>query len=309
MHARTPLVPSPALSAAAGRPVHLKLENTQPTASFKLRGIGRFCQAAAAAGARLFVSSSGGNAGWAAAYAARRLGCRAVVVVPEVSAAHMRALIAGEGAEVVVHGAAWADADRRARELCAEQGATYVSPFDDPEIWAGNATLVDELATELPAPGWLVLSVGGGGLLAGVIEGLGRHRWTSTRVLAVETEGAASMTAALRAGGPVTLARVDTVARGLTAPRVAAGAFERARAWDVRPHVVSDAAAVRACRRFLDDHRMLVEPACGAALAAVYEPAADLAGAGPIVVVVCGGAGITLDELAALSARFEQVRR
>jgi L-serine/L-threonine ammonia-lyase len=130
MHIRTPLIPSPALTALAKRPVYLKLENTQPTASFKLRGIGRLCERAAAAGAELFVSSSGGNAGWAAAYAARRLRKRAIVVVPEPTEPRIRALIAGEGAEVIVHGAAWIEADLRARSIVAERGATYVSPFD-----------------------------------------------------------------------------------------------------------------------------------------------------------------------------------
>jgi L-serine/L-threonine ammonia-lyase len=140
MHVCTPLVPSTALSGSTGIPVHLKLENTQPTASFKLRGIGRLCERAAAAGSRFFVSSSGGNAGWAAAYAARKLKSRVLVVVPESTDARMRALIAAEGAEVLVHGAAWAEADRRAREIVAETGATYVSPFDHPEIWTGHSS-------------------------------------------------------------------------------------------------------------------------------------------------------------------------
>jgi L-serine/L-threonine ammonia-lyase len=153
------------------------------------------------------------------------------------------------------------------------------------------------MASDIPAPDCVVLSVGGGGLLAGVIEGLRRHAWSATRVVGVETEGAASLTAALRAGKPVALERVQTVARNLGAPRIADGAFELSRAWDVRARVVSDASALRACRRFLDDHRMLVEPACGAALAAVYEAAPELGDAASVVVVICGGAGITLDEL------------
>jgi L-serine/L-threonine ammonia-lyase len=297
MHVRTPLILSPAMTALVKRPVYLKLENTQPTASFKLRGIGRLCAGAAAAGSRLFVSSSGGNAGWAAAYAARLLQCRAIVVVPETTDERMRGLIAGEGAEVIVHGAVWADADQRARAIVSEKQGTYVPPFDHPEIWAGNSTMIDEIADEIPAPGCIVLSVGGGGLLAGVLDGLSRQGWRGCRVLAAETEGAASLTAAFQAGNPVTLPRVNTVARNLGAPRVAQGAFERAQAWGVRARVVSDGAAVRACRRFLDDQRMLVEPACGAALATVYDGATDFADAASVVVIVCGGAAITYDEL------------
>lgn len=285
------------LERLAGRPVFLKLENLQPTGSFKLRGIGRFCAAAAAAGAKLFVSSSGGNAGLAAAYSARRLGVKAIVVVPRTTDARMQALISGEGAEVIVHGNGWAEADERARELVATKQAAYVHPFDHPEIWAGHATLVAELADEIDPPGCVVVSVGGGGLLAGVLEGLRARGWTDTSVVAAETEGAASLAAAVAAGRVVTLDRLDTVARTLGAPRIAQGTFDRLRAWDVRSWVVSDGSAVSACRRFLDDHRMLVEPACGAALSAVYDRAPALAAASSVVVVVCGGAGITFGEL------------
>jgi L-serine/L-threonine ammonia-lyase len=297
MHVTTPLIRSSALEQITHSRTYLKLENTQPTASFKLRGIGRLCQREAALGSRSFVSSSGGNAGWAVAYAARVLESRAVVVVPETTDLRMRALIAAEGAQVVVHGAAWADADRRARALVVETGASYVPPFDHEEIWHGHSTLVDELAQQIPAPSHIVLSVGGGGLLAGVIEGLERHGWTDTKIIAAETSGAASLTAAYRQGAPVTLERVDTVARNLSAPCVAAGAFEAARRWGVEARVVTDAEAVRASRQFLDDHRMLVEPACGAALSVVYGSEAQLAGASAVVVIVCGGAAITYAEL------------
>jgi L-serine/L-threonine ammonia-lyase len=305
MHLRTPLIPSLPLSRLAGHPVHLKLENTQPTGSFKLRGIGRFCRVAAAAGARRFVSSSGGNAGLAAAHAARRLGIPALVVVPTRTDERMRALIEAEGAEVVLHGDAWADADARARELAQARDGTYLHPFDHPDIWAGHATLVDELAEDLrDPPGCVIASVGGGGLLAGVLAGLRARGWNDTAVLAAETEGAASLAAAVAAGRPVTLDRLTSVARSLGAPRVAQGVFDLVAAANVTPWVVSDAAAVDACRRFLDDHRMLVEPACGAALSAVYGRAPTVIAARSTVAVVCGGAGITTAELAALSERL-----
>jgi L-serine/L-threonine ammonia-lyase len=305
LHVRTPLIPSTALGRIVGRPVYLKLENTQPTASFKLRGIGRLCANAAAAGATSIVSSSGGNAGWAAAYAARKLGLRAHVVIPRPTPAAMVALIQAEGAEVIVHGESWVDADQRARAIVEREGATYVSPFDHPDIWAGHSTLVDEIADEIEPPGCIVASVSGGGLLAGVLEGLARQRWSDTFVIGAQAAGAAALSAAMAAGRPVKLDRADTVARTLRATQVAQGTFDRLDGHDVRPRPATDLAAVRACRRFVDDHRMVVEPACGVALAAVYDRAPELLAARSIVVVICGGAGITVAELDEHLARLE----
>jgi L-serine/L-threonine ammonia-lyase len=304
LHLRTPLIHSTPLSRVLGRPVLLKLENTQPAASFKLRGIGRLCAGAAAAGSRLFVSSSGGNAGLAAAYAGRKLGVRTLVVVPRPTPAGMRALIEAEGAELLLEGDSWPQADERARALVAEEGGTYVSPFDHPEIWAGHSTIVDEVAEDVGQPAAFVFSVSGGGLLAGVLEGLRRRGWTGTQVVGAQAAGAATLSAALEAGAPASLARVETVARTLRASRLADGAFARLAGFDVRPWKVADGTALAACRRFLDDHRMLVEPSCGVALAAVYERAPAPAADGPVVVIVCGGAGITLDELEAERARL-----
>jgi L-serine/L-threonine ammonia-lyase len=286
------LIRSQPLSAAAGTRVYLKLENTQPTASFKLRGIGLLCQRARAAGAKSLVSSSGGNAGWAAAYAARELGLKVVVVVPESADPHMQARIRAEGAEVIVHGQERRHADARARELAEQHGATYVPPYDHPLLWEGHASLVAELTEDIPAPDYVLVSVGGGGLLAGVVDGLRTVGWTRTQVIGVETHGAAKLAAALEAGHPVTLEAIRTVAKNLGAPRIADGAFERAVAWKVRSRLVDDEAALAACERFLDDHRMSVEPACGAVLAAAYAGLPELAAAQSAVVVVCGGACI-----------------
>jgi L-serine/L-threonine ammonia-lyase len=300
LHVRTPLIRSQPLSRAAGTEVWLKLENTQPTGSFKLRGIGRLCQRAASAGASLFVASSGGNAGWAAAYAARELGIPAIAVITEGADPQMQARIEAEGAQLIRHGRQWRDADALARSLVAERNATYVPPFDHPDIWAGHATLVAELTEDIAPPDYVLASVGGGGLLSGVIEGLRLVGWTRTRVIGIETHGAAKLAAALTAGHPVTLDAINTVAKNLGAHRIADGAFERAVEWGVQSRLVDDAATLAACHRFLDDHRMLVEPACGAVLAAAYAGLPELAAAERVVVVVDGGACITHDQLHAL---------
>ena len=299
LHVITPLWSSRPLGAAFGGDVLLKMEALQPVGSFKIRGIGALCTALAAQGAPRFVSSSGGNAGYAVAYAGRALGVPVTVVVPRTTSEFMRDKIRGEGAEVREHGDAWDDAHARAQALAAETGGTLVHPFDDPRLWQGHATLIDECAAAAPAPpDAVVVAVGGGGLLIGVLEGMHRAGWTRVPVVAVETEGAASLRAAVRAGRLVTLPRIDSLAITLGARTVAPAALAWTRRHDVRCHAVDDRAAVQACARFADDHRLLVEPACGAALAAVYDRAPALEGARRVLVVVCGGAGVNVDLLA-----------
>src|SRR5690349_15566703 len=144
LHVQTPLVESLPLSRAAGRRVWLKLEALQPPGSFKIRGVGAACQAYHARGARRFVSSSGGNAGLAVAYAGRRLSVPVCVVVPESATARARELLAAEGAEVIVHGASWQEANAHAQSLLGETDA-FIHPFDDPLLWPGHATMIDEV--------------------------------------------------------------------------------------------------------------------------------------------------------------------
>ena len=291
LHIQTPLIESRALSALLGRPVWLKLENTQPSGSFKLRGIGHACQWHVRQGAPGFVSSSGGNAGLAVAYCGRKLGVPVTVVVPETATARAKELIRMEEASVIVRGAAWDQAHRYAQTL-ASASTPLIHPFDDPLLWAGHASLIDEVAQAGLRPDLMVCSVGGGGLLQGMLTGLDRQGWQDTAVLAVETEGAASFQAALQAGHPVTLSSTATIANSLAAARVCDAVVQAARSHNVRSVLVSDAQALSACQRFANDHRMLVEPACGAALAALYETVPAAADAQSVLVVVCGGVGV-----------------
>ena len=303
LHVQTPTVLSRPLSSLLGRDVYLKLENCQPTGSFKLRGIGALCAEAAAGGAKRFVSSSGGNAGLAAAYAGRELGIPTTVCVPEPTPDFIRDRLRGEGAEVIVRGQAWDDAHQAALEQVREKSAFYVHPFDHPAIWRGNSTLVDELTSQVPKPGLVVVAVGGGGLLCGVLEGLRRSGWGDVTVLACETEGTASFAAAFAAGKLVTLASVSGAATSLGARTVTAKVLDWLK-FPLRSFVATDRAAVTSCLSFLDDHRFLVEPACGAALAAVYGKAVEPAASGPVVVIVCGGAVVTRRKLEALASGY-----
>jgi L-serine/L-threonine ammonia-lyase len=291
---RTPLLRSTSLSARCGRDVWLKLESSQPTGSFKQRGMGASCRAAVEAGATALVSSSGGNAGLAVAWAGRALGVPVTVVVPRRTSALMRQRIEAEGATVVVHGEVWDDAHAHAQTL---PGA-LVHPFEGDACWNGHATLIEEAAEQGPRPGLVVAAVGGGGLLTGVLRGMAAVGWADVPVLAMETVGTASFAEALRAGHPVTLPGIDSIALTLGARTVCREVVSAARSHGggVHSRTVRDDEALDAVERFLDDHRVLVEPACGAALAPVYGDGA-LPGDGPVLVVVCGGAAATLEAL------------
>lgn len=302
LHIETPLIESAPLSAASGRHVMLKLDAVQPPGSFKIRGIGAACETYAARGARRFVSSSGGNAGIAVAHAGRRLAIPVTVVVPVSTTERAKQLIVQEGADLVVHGESWMEANAHASSLMDATDA-FLHPFDDPLLWPGHATMIDEVARHAAyrnaRPDAVVLSVGGGGLLCGVVEGLRRNGWAAVPVIAVETEGAASLHASLGAGQRVTLDAITSVATSLGAKQVCERAFELAREHPVTLATVTDRAAVAACLRLADDHRIVVEPACGAALALAYERHAALADFEHVLIVVCGGATATITQLAA----------
>lgn len=299
LHIKTPLLESRALSVSTGRSVWLKLEALQPAGSFKIRGVGHACSEYRQRGARRFISSSGGNAGIAAAYAGRQLSVPVIVVVPETTSERARELIRQQDAELIVHGASWQEANELALSMVDADDA-FIHPFDDPLLWEGHATLVDEVVKSGLKPDAVVLSVGGGGLLSGVIQGLRRNGWTDVPVVAVETEGAASLHGSLRAGRPITLNAITSVATSLGAKRVCEQAFAYCSEHPVRSVVVSDQAALAACRRFLDDQRVLVEPACGAALALGYEHLAEIEDYATVLFIVCGGVTATVDQVMAV---------
>ena len=304
LHIETPLLNSRALSLHSERAIWLKLEALQPPGSFKIRGIGLACEEYARRGASRFISSSGGNAGIAVAYAGRQLGIPVIVVVPETTSARARALIAQEGAEVIVHGAAWQEANALAQSMLTPQDA-FLHPFDDPLLWQGHAGMIDEVAQAGLKPDAVVLSVGGGGLLAGVAEGLRRNGWDDVALVAVETQGAASLAAAVAARDHVALPAVTSIATSLAARQVCAQAFHISQTRPLHSAVVSDKAAVDACQRFIADQRLVVEPACGAALAAVYERVPQLAPYRNVLVIVCGGVTATTQQLDHWSASLQ----
>ena len=306
LHVDTPFLYSSPLSAASGTRVYVKMDSLQPSGSFKIRGIGHMCQRAYADGAREFVCASGGNAGLAVAYAARCLCARAVIYVPSTTPEFLRDRLTADGAEVRVHGSVWNEADLAAREYVSSSSSSpasqrvYIPAFDHPDLWEGHASIVREMLTLGIRPAAIVCAVGGGGLLNGIVRGLSSCGLSDVPVLAVETHGANCFAEAVRNGSPVRLPAITSIAKSLGALQVSDESLRLSKVHRIVPFEVSDRQAAEACARFLDDHRVLVEPACGAALAAAYikggiQKALGVEGA--VFVVVCGGQAVTMKHL------------
>ncbi|CCC10031.1 hypothetical protein SMACR_02611 [Sordaria macrospora] len=344
----TPLIYSAQLSNTAGCNIYLKLENVQPSGSFKSRGIGNMMLRSTLSSSseetpqkNHFFCSSAGNAGLACATTAHTLACPATIVVPTSAREPVLRRLRQLGASVVIHGSSWFEADTHLREVVMPASAVadssdgekvkqvYVPPFDHEDIWAGAATLMDEVAEQMKVVhraflDAVVCNVGGGGLLNGIMEGV----WGPTRnkggrgmgkevgggkeprVLAIETVGADSFNQSVQAGELVKMKAITSIAASLGALQVSR------KTWEWRQQVggknlvsatVTDAEAAMASVRFADEHRMLVEVACGATLATAYN--GDLRkylGKGlseeewrnfNVVMVVCGGSHVSVDVL------------
>ena len=299
LHIETPVIESIPLTRRVGQRVWLKMEALQPTGSFKIRGIGFACQRLLESGCRGFLCSSGGNAGLAVAYAGRQLGVPVTVVVPVSTPERARSLIRDQGAAVVVFGQSWQESHDRAQTMLDEDVA-YLHPFDDPLIWEGHASLIAETLPSGFEIDTIVLSVGGGGLLCGIAEGLHAVCRPDIAIVTAETVGADSFSRSVQAGRLVALERISSVATSLGAKEVAEKALEVSGELEVVPCVVSDREAVDACLQFADDHRVVVEPACGAALALAYKGERVLQQAGDVLLIVCGGAGVSYRDLVEL---------
>ena len=269
----------------------------QPTGSFKIRGIGALCEQLARQGAKGFLSSSGGNAGLAVAYAGKHLAIQTTIVVPNTTTERVCERMRALQAKVIRHGDVWDDSDRYARRMALEQGWSYIHPFDNPVLWRGHASLIRELKAQGPKPDILVCSVGGGGLLCGVLEGLYEQNWSDVEVVAVETTGAASLRASVQAGALVSIPAITSIAKTLGARQVASRAYQWTKEHSIHCLEVSDRQALTACMELGDEFQVLVEPACGAAYAALFLAADIVRKAQRISVIVCGGRGVDTDTL------------
>lgn len=242
----------------------LKLEQLQHSGSFKVRGA--FNRLLSVPGAPSgVVAASGGNHGAAVAYAARQLGYRAEVFVPEISSPAKVSLIEACGASVTLVGRSYAEAFEASAARAEESGAVVVHAYDQPEVVAGQGTLGREIEAQAPYLDTLLVAVGGAGLIGGIA---GWYR-DGVRVVGVEPEAAPSLHSALRAGEPVDVETGGLAADSLGARRVGRIGFSVAQRFVDRVALADEASIREAQRRLWESLRLIVEPGGAAALAAL----------------------------------------
>ena len=291
MVSRTPLERNERLSALTGADIWLKREDLQPVRSYKLRGAYNFIASLTdAERASGVVCASAGNHGQGVAYTCRRLGVSCSVVLPRTTPRQKRQRIkalGGDSTTVVVEGHSYEEAHEAALALAERDGSVLVPPFDHPRVIAGQATVALEILEQAERPPDLIIvPVGGGGLVAGTaVTAAGLAQ---CRVVGVEPAGAASMRAALDAGGPVDLESVDSFVDGAAVRRVGGVTFELVQA------LVDDVVSVAegsVCTTMLELYQsdgIIAEPA-GALAVAALAGAVDVPRGSSVVCIVSGG--------------------
>lgn len=298
-----------------------KKESQQPSGSFKLRGMSKLISEAIANATSLgktihVFSSSGGNAGLAAAYASKYYGVPCTVALPRTSkqaALHKLKIL---GANVAVYGAHWGEADTYLKEeimasvpLLVEP--VYCHPFDHVTLWDGHGEMVDELVLQLKDLAistekvkGIVCSCGGGGLYNGIIAGLSRNEeLQEVPVLVIETKQTPTFKSAIEAGEVVTLLKIDTLSTSLAAPFIAQRTFENFHAHKTTVELIDDLEAVDATVGFYDTFNEIIEPACGATVAVsmkrkdLLSAFGDLSSDDVIIFIICGGSTVSPETL------------
>ncbi len=297
---QTPIFQSHELLASTGQQVFYKMDCYQPSGSFKIRGMEALCLHMKQEGYTKLLASSGGNAGYSLAYVGKELGMEIKVIVPQTTPQFMIYKIRKLGATIEVFGKDWDETHQYASKLSEEENIPYVPPFDHPLLWKGHATMIDECANSMDEPDQIVVAVGGGGLLLGVMEGLYKNNWKKVKLIAAETQGAASFAASQKAGKLVSLEKIETIATSLGAKKVAAELFERAKNFEISSHVVDDAVAIAACENLMNEYNVLVEPACGAALSYGMNHIFS----GTTLIIVCGGVNMSLSNFESYKKQY-----
>jgi threonine ammonia-lyase medium form len=286
---RTPVMRATALGERAGARLVLKAELFQKTGSFKPRGaLNKLLRLSDEEKARGVISISAGNHAQGVAYAASILGIAATVVMPEAAVRSKVEATRGYGAEVILHGTG-KDLLPKAQEIQAERGLTFIAPFDDPDVIAGQGTVGLELMEDAPEPlDAVIVPIGGGGLISGVaaaVKGIS----PITRVIGVEPEGAAVMTKSLRAGGAAHADTLNTIADGLAAPFAGVLNYAHTKALVDDVVLVSDDEIVEAMRLLLERAKLQPEPSGAAAYAALLAGKVTLPPGARVAAIVSGG--------------------
>jgi threonine dehydratase len=310
----TPLDPMPRLSQRLGATVRLKREDLQPVFSFKLRGAyNKLAGLPRDALKRGVICASAGNHAQGVALAAERLGAHATIVMPRTTPGIKVQAVKRLGGRVVLHGDAFDEAHAHARRIEAEKGLTFIHPYDDPEVIAGQGTIGMEMLRQHPDPIEAVfVQIGGGGLAAGVAVYLKFLR-PDIRLIGVEPDDAASMQAAIAAGERVVLDQVGLFADGVAVRQAGAETFRLCR--DLLDEVITvDTDEIcAAVKDIFDDTRAIAEPAGAVSLAGLkryVERGGRTAGegdggAGGALIAINSGANMNFDRLRHVAERAE----
>ena len=289
---RTPLIESPTLSRRFGITVYLKLECFQPIRVFKIRGAyNKISQLSA----KKIVAASSGNHGIAVAYCSRLLGKQCTVVVPETAVKEKVDVIEEYGAGVVKFGKYHSDREAKAREIAGETGATFVPPFNDPDIIAGQGTCGLEITQQLDDFDSVIVPVGGGGLVSGISIAI-KSLKPSARVFGVEPTGAAKMQASLSAGKIVMINEPKSIADGLIPASVGDLTLEACQKNVDGMFSVSDDEILSAMKLLIEEAHIFPEPSGSAPLAVLSKPE-NLNKLGDRVVLVVSGGNVSLSLL------------
>jgi threonine dehydratase len=276
------------LSALTGQQVYLKMENLQMTGSFKERGaLNRIATLTAEQAARGVIAASAGNHAQGVAYHATKRGIRAVIVMPLTTPLVKVTATRDFGAEVVLHGASYDEAHVEALRLCAEQELTFIHPFDDAAVMAGQGTIGLELLEQVPELEAVVVPIGGGGLIGGIACAI-KETQPEIRVVGVQTAKLPSMMAAVQAGRPVTIDPATTIADGIAVRRAGELTLPVVERYVDEIVTVDEDEIASAILMLLEREKTLAEGAGAAALAALIQHRTSLKGA-HTAVLVCGG--------------------
>ncbi|WP_260955777.1 threonine ammonia-lyase, biosynthetic [Pseudomonas citri] len=301
---RTPLQVAPALSAALGNQVLLKREDLQPTFSFKIRGAyNKLVQLTPEQRARGVIAASAGNHAQGVALAARELGIAASIVMPRTAPQLKVQGVRNLGAEAVLHGESFPFALAHALELAQQTGREFVSPFDDPDVIAGQGTVAMEILRQHPGRlDAIFVPVGGGGLIAGVAAYV-KYLRPDVRIIGVESQHSACLQAALAAGERVRLAQVGTFADGVAVAQIGAHGFDVCRFCVDEVMTVTNDQLCAAIKDIYDDTRAITEPSGALAVAAIKQYVARTGARGQTLVAIDSGANINFDSLGHVAER------
>jgi threonine dehydratase len=276
------------LSKLTGQEIYLKLENLQMTGSFKERGaLNRIAMLTPDEAARGVVAASAGNHAQGVAYHATARGIRSIIVMPLPTPLVKVTATRNFGAEVVLHGANYDEAYAEARRLCEDATMTFIHPFDDPAVMAGQGTIGLELLEQIPQLEAVVVPIGGGGLIGGIACAVKESR-PDIRVIGVQTSRLPSMAAALREGGPTTIEAATTIADGIAVRRAGDVTFPVVEKYVDEIVTVDEDEISSAILMLLEREKTLAEGAGATALAALLQHRTSLKGK-HTAVLVCGG--------------------